>query len=43
MPKLEAMLASSVLSVVSQQIGATIRGQIRLQQDFNSIPDAGVC
>ncbi|CAO2148552.1 unnamed protein product [Urochloa humidicola] len=35
MPKLEAMLASSVLSVVSQQIGATIRGQIRLQRDFS--------
>ncbi|CAL4988566.1 unnamed protein product [Urochloa decumbens] len=35
MPKLEAMLASSVLSVVSQQIGATIRGQIRLQWDFS--------
>jgi enamine deaminase RidA (YjgF/YER057c/UK114 family) len=35
MPKLEAMLTSSVLNVVSQQIGASIRGQIRLQQDFN--------
>jgi hypothetical protein len=35
MPKLEAMLVSSVLSVVSQQIGATIRGHIRLQWDFN--------
>jgi enamine deaminase RidA (YjgF/YER057c/UK114 family) len=34
MPKLEAMLASSVLSVVSHQIGDTIRGQIRLQWDF---------
>jgi enamine deaminase RidA (YjgF/YER057c/UK114 family) len=29
------MLVSSVLSVVSQQIGATIRGHIRLQWDFN--------
>ncbi|TVU25872.1 hypothetical protein EJB05_28386 [Eragrostis curvula] len=35
MPKLEALLASSLLNLVSQQIGAAIGGQIRLQQDFD--------
>jgi hypothetical protein len=35
MPKLEAMLASSVLNLVSQQISEVIGGQIKLQLDFD--------
>ncbi|GJN06731.1 hypothetical protein PR202_ga24487 [Eleusine coracana subsp. coracana] len=36
MPKLEAMLASSVLNLVSNQIGAAIEGQVKLQRDFEN-------
>jgi hypothetical protein len=35
MPKLEAMLASSVLNLVSHQISEVIGGQIKLQLDLD--------